>query len=116
MGFFKRLFGKEKKAAAPPPAVSKRRERSYPDFPEGDNHIDDADVKTINDLHHYYVLPQGHTYRIHDDGSPYILRSSDGLEFKIIVEASMMTFDEPYDRGEGKIGYKTTEVFKKGVR
>ena len=45
-----------------------------------------------------------------------LVRPSDGMEFKVVVEASMMTFDEPYDRGDGRIGYKTTEVFKRGAR
>ncbi len=115
MGFFKRLFGKGKPAAKSPQptAAPKRRERSYPDFPEGEgNHIDDPDVKTINDLHDYYVLPQGYEYRIRD-GSPYVLRPADGLEFKILIEAGLMTIDEPYDRGDGRMGYKTTEIFKK---
>lgn len=116
MGFLKRLFGKKEKATPPKPPAPKRRERSYPDFPEGESHIDDPDVKTLEDLYHYYVLPQGYEYRTRDDGSPYVLRLSDGTEFKILVEASMLTFDEPYDRGDGRIGYKTTEVFKKGAR
>ena len=111
MSFFKRLFGKKTTPPAPKP---KRRERSYPDFPEGEgNHIDDPDIKTIEDMQHHYILPQGYVYRIREDGSPYILRSADSMEFKILVEAELMTFDEPYNRGDGRIGYKTTEIFKK---
>ncbi len=115
MGFLKRLFGK-KATPTPPqaPTPSKRRERSYPDFPEGDNHVDDPDVKTLDDLKRYYVLPKGHEYRVYPNGSPYVLRLSDGMEFKIVIEEGLMTIDEPYTRESGKVGYKTTEIFKKG--
>jgi hypothetical protein len=87
--------------------------RSYPGFPEGDNHIDDPDVKTIADLARYYPLPRGYAYRVRANGSPYIRRSSDGMECKIMIEEGLLTFDEPFTRPDGKTGYKTIEVFKK---
>jgi hypothetical protein len=86
--------------------------RSYPSFPEGDNHIDDPDVKTIADLARHYPLPKGYEYRVRANGSPYIRRSSDGMECKIIIEEGLLTFDEPFTRPDGKTGYKTIEVFK----
>lgn len=117
MGFLKRLFGQDKKKVATPPPAPRRRERSYPDFPEGDeNHIDDPDVKTLDNLYYYYVLPKGYEYRVRSDGSPYMFRPSDGMEFKIVIEEGMLTIDEPFDRGDGRIGYKTTEIFKRGLR
>jgi hypothetical protein len=100
------------------PTSSPRRKRTtikrnHPDFPEGDNHIDDPDVKTIADLARYYPLPQGYEYRVRANGSPYIRRSSDGMECKIMIEEGLLTFDEPFARPDGKTGYKTIEVFKR---
>jgi hypothetical protein len=99
------------------PATPGRRQttpkRNYPSFPEGDNHIDEPDVKTIADLTRHYPLPSGYEYRVRANGSPYIRRSSDGMECKIMVEEGLLTFDEPFTRPDGKTGYKTIEVFKR---
>ncbi len=116
MGLLKGLFGQKKTAPPAPVAAPPRRERSYPNFPEGENHVDDPDVKTVGDLEHYYSLPKGYEYRVRPDGSPYMFRPSDGMEFKIVVEEGMLTIDEPFTRPNGQIGYKTTEIFKKGSR
>jgi hypothetical protein len=89
------------------------QKRSFPDFPEGDNHIDDPDVKTMADLARHYPLPAGYEYRVQTDGSPYIRRLSDEMKCKIMVEEGLLTFDEPFTRPDGKTGYKTIEVFKR---
>ncbi len=118
MGFFSRLFGKKekkKKAAAPKPSAPQRpRVKSKPDFPLGDNIVDDPDVKTFDDLARLYPLPAGFSYRRDEDGVPYIFRASDGKRFHFLIEAELMTFDEPIPREDGSIYYKTTEVFKQG--
>jgi len=110
MGLLKNLFGQKKTT---PETTTKRRERSYPDFPEGGNHIDDPDVKTVADLARYYPLPNGYEYRVRADGSLYMLRPSDGMEFKIVVEEGLLTFEEPFTRTDGTTGSKTIEVFKR---
>lgn len=92
---------------------STARKRNYPGFPEGDNHINDPDIKTIADLARYYPLPTGYAYQVRANGSPYIRRSSGGLECKMVIEEGLLTFDEPFTKPDGKIGYKTVEVFKR---
>ncbi len=90
---------------APPPGK--------PDFPLGDNIVTDADIKTIDDLEHYYPLPPGFEYRVTAAGVPQVVRSRDGHVYnRFVIEADMMTFDEPYTRSDGRIGYQTTEVIK----
>jgi len=103
MGYPKNTLGQ--KQAAP--------KRSYPGFPEGDNHIDDPDIKTIPDLSRYYPLPAGYEYRVRANGSPYIRRASDGLECQILIEEGLLTFNEPFTRPDGKTAHKTIEIFKK---
>ncbi|MDX9953410.1 MAG: hypothetical protein RBT75_04920 [Anaerolineae bacterium] len=115
MGFLKKLFGQPKQAPPAPAPTPRRRERSYPSFPEGENHVDDPDVKTLADLEHYYRLPQGYEYRVRPDGSPYVFRPADSMEFKVVVEAGMLTIDEPFTRPDGRTGYHTTEVIKAGT-
>ena len=118
MGLFKKLFGgaqksrksNQKSTAAPSrPAYT----RSTPPFPEGENHIDDPDIGTVADLGTYYPLPDGFAYRTAEDGSPYVERLADHTKFTFLIEAGLMTFDEPHTLPDGKIHYHTTEIFKK---
>ena len=115
MGLFKKLFGAQNKKQirdsrkqAPDPRV-----RMKPEFPVGENHIDDPDIKTIADLAKWYPLPSGFEYKAAADGSPYIERLSDEKRFSFLIEEGMLGFDEPQQRPDGKVIYKTTEVIKR---
>jgi hypothetical protein len=113
MGFFKKLLGKPKKKSQS--NISKQKttqEHSQPSFPVGDNHIDDSDIHTIADLPRWYPLPQGFSYKVESNGSPFIERQSDLIRFTFLIEAGLLTFDEPTQQSNGKTVYKTTEVFK----
>jgi len=81
-------------------------------FPLGGNIISDADIKTFADLGHYYPLPAAFEYQQTAEGVPIIVRLSDGKQFTFLIEEGLLSFDEPHARPDGKIGYKTTEVFK----
>ncbi len=114
MGIFNKLFGDKKKqqklnrtknTAAP-------RERSKPDFPVGENHVDDPDIKTFEDLGKWYPLPPNFRYKVSEDGSPFIERQTDKVAFTFLIEASMLTFNESERRSDGKVIYNTTEVIK----
>lgn len=114
MGLFKKLFGGQKKQISPSKKQqSTPRARVKPDFPVGDNHVDDPDIKTIDDLTKWYPLPSGFVYKVSADGSPYIERHSDEKRFTFLIEAGMLTFDEPQKRPDGKLIYKTIEVIKR---
>ena len=82
-------------------------------FPLGGNIISDADIKTFADLGRYYPLPAGFEYQQTAEGVPIIVRLSDGKQFTFLIEEGLLSFDEPHTRPNGKIGYKTTEVFKR---
>jgi hypothetical protein len=113
MGLFKKILGKPKKKIQS--NVSKQgttREKSQPTFPVGDNHIDDSDIYIIADLSRWYPLPQGFSYKVDSNGSPFIERQSDHKRSAFLIEAGLLTFDEPSQRSNGKTIYKTTEVFK----
>ena len=110
MGIFKKVFGKKKKQVKP---KSVPYVRAKPNFPEGENHIDDPDVKSIADLSKWFPLPSGFSYGVAGDGSPFIERHSDKRQFTFLIEASLLTFDEPQQSASGKTIYKTTEVFKR---
>jgi hypothetical protein len=110
MGFLDKLFGREKKTK--PPAAP-QRPQVKPDFPLGANIISDADIKTFADLTHHYPLPAGFEYQQTDEGVPVIVRRSDAARFDFLIEAEMLTFNEPYTKPDGKTAYKTTEVFKR---
>jgi hypothetical protein len=116
MSFLKRLFGGGKKQEKPPPEqrqAPKPRLRSKPDFPLGDNIVDDPDVKTFADLARYYPLPEGFEYQQTEAGVPEVVRVGHDERYKFLIEADMLTFDKPYTRKDGRIGYKTTEVIKR---
>jgi hypothetical protein len=83
------------------------------DFPLGKNIISDPDIKAFADLARTYPLPEGFEYQQTADGVPMIVRLSDGRQFTFLIEEGLLGFDEPYTRPNGKIGYKTTEVFKR---
>jgi hypothetical protein len=114
MGFLKRLLGRKKSPSVPVAAHRPQVVQSKPSFPLGENIISDPDVKTVADLGRLYPLPTGFAYREDAQGVPYVHRASDGKRFKFLVEADLLTFDEPYTRENGKTGYKTMEVFKRG--
>lgn len=113
MGFFKRLFGKQEKIEPETQSHNKPQELSKPDFPLGENLISDVDIKAFSDLSLYYPLPAGFEYRQTGIGVPMIVHLVDAKEFKFLIEASMLTFDEPYIREDGRTAYKTTEVIKR---
>ena len=113
MGFLKKLFdNKKKQQRSSQPKQQPARVRVKPDFPVGDNHIDDPDVKLINDLAKFYPLPTGFEYKVNTDGSPFIERQADQKAFTFLIEAGMLTFNEKATRSDGKVIYNTTEVIK----
>ncbi len=120
MSFLGRLFGRnkgekrEKQEKVGQPAKPAPTAPAQPDFPLGENIISDPDIKTFADLAHYYPLPAGFDYRQDEKGVPMIVRAQDGRQFHFLIEAGLLTFDEPYTRPDGRTGYKTTEVFKRG--
>jgi hypothetical protein len=83
--------------------------QSRPDFPLGKNIITDQDIKTVADLEYYYQLPAGFEYR-QEEGVPVIVRVEDGAKFSFLIEAEMLTFDEPHLLEDGRTASKTTEV------
>ena len=83
------------------------------DFPLGSNSIDDPDIRSIMDLKRYYPLPSGFEYQQTAEDVPVVVRLSDNKSFYFLIEEELMGFDEPYTRDDGKVGYKTTEVFKR---
>jgi len=112
MSFLKRLFGR-KKAEPKEPEKREAPVQSKPDFPLGESIISDPDIKTFADLNRHYPLPAGFEYQTAAKGYPVIVRSEDGTRFSFLIEAGMLTFDEPYTREDGRTAYKTTEVFKR---
>ena len=113
MGFFKGLFG-GKKRESKPAAAPRPQPASKPNFPLGDNIISDPDIKTVADLERLYPLPAGFSYHQDGQGVPYVYRAGDGTQFKFLIEAGLLTFDEAFTREDGRTGYRTTEVFKRG--
>ena len=115
MSFLRRLFGGGKKKQQEPKVQRKEpppRIRSKPDFPLGDNIVDDSDIKTLANLKRYYPLPAGFEYQETAEGVPGVVRVGHDEWYKFLIEADMLTFDQPYTRKDGRTGYKTTEVIK----
>ena len=115
MGLLDRLFrgGKkkqEKQQKQETPVQSK------PDFPPGENIISDPDIKTFADLGRYYPLPAGFEYQKTEDGVPVVALVGHDDRYSFLIEAGMLTFDQPYTRKDGRTGYKTTEVIKRSLR
>ncbi|MBN1261676.1 MAG: hypothetical protein JXB35_13455 [Anaerolineae bacterium] len=112
MGIFKNLFGKKK--TQQPAELPERKPAAVvkPDFPLGDNIISDPDIRRFEDLGRCYPLPAGFDYRCDEGGVPFIMRLADEKRFSFLIEAGLLTFDDPYLRPGGKPAYKTTEVFK----
>jgi hypothetical protein len=81
-------------------------------FPLGENIISDPDIRTFADLGRHYLLPAGFEFRQVENGVPVIVRPSDGKRFRFLIEEGLLSFDEPYTRKDGRVGYKTIEVFK----
>jgi hypothetical protein len=116
MSFLNRLFGggkKKQKERNEQRKEPKPRVRSKPSFPLGDNIIDDSDIKTFADLERYYPLPAGFEYQETAEGVPFITLVGHDKRYKFLIEAGILTFDEPYTRKDGRTGYKTTEVIKR---
>jgi len=113
MGLLNRLFGGGEKKQEKKQKEQKPRVRSKPDFPLGDNIVDDPDVKTFEDLKQYYPLPSGFEYQETAEGVPFIVLAEHDKRYSFLIEAGMLTFDEPYTRQDGRTGYKTTEVIKR---
>jgi hypothetical protein len=83
-------------------------------FPLGGNRIDDAEIRAVTDLKRHYPLPRGFEYRQTAEGVPVVVRLSDQESFYFLIEEGLMTFDEPYTKDDGRTGYRTTEVFRRG--
>ena len=117
MSFLKGLFGKKKKTERiAKPDAPRTPPPPPPDFPLGDNIISDADIRTFADLEHPYPRPSGFFY-VQDEGqTPAIVRSADGRRYSFLIEEGLLTFNDPYTREDGRTGYRTTEVFKRGLR
>ena len=117
MSFLSRLFGggkkKQEEQRKEQRKEPKPRVRSKPDFPLGDNIVDDPDVKTVADLERYYPLPAGFEYQETEAGVPEVVRVGHDDRYKFLIEADMLTFDQPYTRKDGRTGSKTTEVIKR---
>jgi hypothetical protein len=117
MGFLDRLFGggkaKAKKRSARKAPQPPRSVVTKPDFPLGDNIISDPDIRTMADLKHFYPLPAGHEYQQTDEGVPVVIRLSDNMPFSFLIEEGLMTFNEPYTKADGRVAYRTTEVFRR---
>lgn len=113
MGFLDKLFGKKEKEKKQGPAPRPPRPPAKSEFSLGENIVSDADIRTFADLARFYPLPAGLEYRQLDQGVPTIVRQADGRQFTFLIEADLLTFDEPYAKPDGKIAYKTTEVFKR---
>ena len=117
MSFLKGLFGKKKKTERiAKPDVPRTPPPPPPDFPLGENIISDADIRTFTDLGRYYPLPSGFVYILEEGEPPVVVRSEDSVRFSFLIEEGLLTFNEPYTREDGRTGYKTTEVFKRGLR
>jgi hypothetical protein len=104
MDFLDKLFGGKEDGSEQPPAGQRR-------FPT-QSIIGDKDLTTLADLNRYYPLPEGFEYLVREEGDFVIARTSDGKEYVFLVEEGILTWDEPYTREDGSIGYKTTEVLR----
>lgn len=76
----------------------------------GKSHIDDADIKILQDLRRYYPLPQEYDYEETAEGEYVVKRLSDGAQFPILVEEELLGFDVPVQDPKRK--KVTVEVFK----
>ncbi len=106
MGLLDKLFGGKKEKPKRPPTP----QRSYPTR----SIIGEKDLKTLADFNRCYPLPNGFEYRERKTGDFVVVRKSDGKEYVFLVEEGILTWDDPYTREDGSIGYKTTEVFRQG--
>ncbi|MBN1889329.1 MAG: hypothetical protein JW850_15145 [Thermoflexales bacterium] len=77
----------------------------------GKSHIDDADIKTVEDLRRYYPLPKEYDYEQTAEGEYMVKRLSDGAQFPILLEEEMLGFDVPVQDPKRK--KVTVEVIKK---
>ena len=94
-------------------AAAKAGAAAHFDFPLGKSIISDPDIKTFADLARYYPLPDGFEFQQTQEGTPVIVRLSDGKQYSFLIEEELLGFDDPYTKPDGKTAYKTTEVFKR---
>ena len=76
----------------------------------GRSHIDDADIRTVEDLRRYYPLPAEYDYEQTTDGELVVKRLSDGARFPFLLEEELLGFDVPVQ--DPKRRKVTIEVFK----
>jgi hypothetical protein len=108
MGFLDRLFGKKDKPdkRQQPPAPKRR----YP----ARSIIGERDLRTLADFDRHYPLPEGFEYRERGQGDFVVVRKSDAKEYVFLVEEGILGWDDPYEREDGSVGFKTTEVLRQG--
>jgi hypothetical protein len=75
------------------------------------SHIDDTDIQTLEDLRHYYPLPQEYDYEQTAKGEYVVKRLADGEEFLFLLEEGILGFDVPVQ--DPKRRKVTIEVLKK---
>jgi hypothetical protein len=106
MGFLDKLFRRGQARPEKPPSPPRLRPtRSI---------INDPDLKVLADLSRYYPLPAGFKYQERTQGDFVVSRKSDGREYVFLAEEGILSWDDPFTREDGSIGYKTTEVLKRG--
>jgi hypothetical protein len=82
-------------------------------LPPGSRRIPDPDVRRFADLDRYFPLPAGFEYQRTDEGYAVVGRLADGAQLEFLIEEELLSFDQPYTREDGRMGYRTTEVFKR---
>jgi hypothetical protein len=93
-------------AARPAPAATGQ------EFPRK-NHIDDADIHSLEDLRRYYPLSAEYDYVQTPEGEYRVKRLKDGQQFAILLEEELLGFDVPIqDPKRKKI---TVEIIKKKI-
>jgi hypothetical protein len=77
----------------------------------GRSHVDDADIRTLEDLRRYYPLPEEYDYEETTERGYVVKRLSDGAQFPFLLEEELLGFDVPVQDPKRK--KVTVEVFKK---
>ena len=99
-----------------PESVLKDTVRLF-DLADGPKILDSKTTTILKDnISWHYPLPSGFEYLQEESQPPVVVRSGDGARFSFLIEEGLLTFNEPYTREDGRTGYKTTEVFKRGLR
>ena len=74
--------------------------------------IDDASIRTLEDLRRHYPLPREYDYAELAPGEFLVQRLSDGTQFPFLLEEELLSFDVPAQ--DPKRRKKTIEVEKQG--